>query len=186
MKIYRCTKQNIISQTFGPKGTKPEMIEAYRKIGLEFGHNGIDFACPRGERVLWDGYDIEGKVIQLSTEPNEGLGVVVLTEDKDGIFTHRFWHLLEIRCRVGQILHSGNLIGLADSTGFSTGHHVHRDLKELDKDYKVKNPNNGYHGCIDPWPYFTNIYIGDVLDMLGKMLENMWRILEKMRISLLK
>lgn len=156
------------------------MLPEYQKMGLT-AHNGIDFVCPRGERVLWDGYDVEGKVIQLSTEQNEGLGVVILTEDKDGIFQHRFWHLLEIKCKVGQILNSGNLIGLADSTGFSTGDHVHRDVKELDSNYKVKNYNNGYFGAIDYWKYFTNIYIGDILDMFLKMIENIRTILEKIK-----
>jgi len=161
------------------------MLPEYQKMGLT-AHNGIDFVCPRGERILWDGYDIEGKVIQLSTEQNEGLGVVILTEDKDGIFQHRFWHLLEIRCKVGQVLNSGDLIGLVDSTGFSTGDHIHRDVKELDGNYKVKNYNNGYFGAIDFWPYFTNIYIGDTMGNLWKMMEKMMGIINRMIIGLSK
>ncbi len=92
MQIRRPVKPNLISQGFGPAKTQKQMLPKYQKLGLK-AHNGIDFVAPKGEPILWNGYDVEGKVVRLSTEPNEGLGVVVITEDKDGKLQHRFWHL---------------------------------------------------------------------------------------------
>ncbi len=184
MILYRPLKQSLISQGFGIKNTKPEMLGKYQAMGL-LAHNGYDFPCPLGEPILWNGYDIEGKVVKLSTEVNEGLGVTVITEDKDGIFQHIFWHLKEIKCQVGQILNSGDLIGLADTTGFSTGNHLHWGLKELRKNdlrqYVVKNPDNGYFGSIDPTTFFRNIFIGDTL----LIMEGRLNIIKKILNSLL-
>ena len=75
-----------------------------------------------------------------------------------------YWHLKEIKCVVGQIVKSYDLIGLADSTGFSTGHHLHYGI------YPTDEPKDkGYDGAVDPLPYiietphFTfnnNLWIG--------------------------
>lgn len=182
MILYRSLKPNLISQGFGLANTKPELLSKYEALGLKFGHNGIDFPCPLGEPILWNGYDIEGKVVKLSTEVNEGLGVVVITEDKDGIFQHIFWHLKEIKCQVGQVLNSGDLIGLADSTGFSTGNHLHWGLKEMYKNdmgqFVVKDPDNGYLGSIDPTPFSRDIFIGDTLLVMDKQLSLIRKVLE--------
>lgn len=141
-------------------------------------HNGIDFLATDGEPIYWDCFDCEGKVVKLSLEPNEGLGVVVITNDKDGIFQHRFWHLKDISCRIGQILDTGTLIGHADNTGYSTGTHLHRDLKKLDSDYKVLNKDNGYRGGIDIMPYFKNIYVKPFINNLKAQVGLLKRIIK--------
>jgi len=165
MILYRSLKTNWITQKFGRENTHKSLIPLYESFGLE-GHNGWDWKAEDGEPIYWDCFDCVGKVVRLSLEPNEGLGVVVITEDKDGIFQHRFWHLKDIHCKVGQILDSGTLIGHANNTGYSTGTHLHRDLKPLNKDYKLINPNNGYRGATDITPYFKNIYIKTYTDNL--------------------
>ncbi len=191
MILYRPLKPSLMSQGFGVSQTKPEMLGKYQAMGL-LAHNGIDFPCPLGEPIYWNGYDIEGKVVKLSTEVNEGLGVTVITEDKDGIFQHIFWHLKEIKCQAGQVLDSGDLIGLADSTGFSTGNHLHWGLKELYKNdlgqYVTKNPDNGYFGSIDLIPFFKNIYIMDTLDFMERQLNIIKKILNSLlaKVGLIK
>jgi murein DD-endopeptidase MepM/ murein hydrolase activator NlpD len=153
------------------------MLPKYKEMGL-IAHNGIDFVASRGEPILWNGYDVEGRVVKLSTEPNEGLGVVVITEDEEGRFKHIFWHLKEIKCKVGQKLSSGDLIGTIDSTGFSTGDHLHWGLKRADKNNKTIDYNNGYKGAIDPEKYFTNIYIGDTMNLLANWLLSLKKLVE--------
>jgi murein DD-endopeptidase MepM/ murein hydrolase activator NlpD len=172
MLIYRSLKTNYISQKFG-ENKHP----LYKKWGM-VGHNGTDFIAKDGEPIYWDCFDCVGKVVKLSLEPNEGLGVVVMTEDKDGIFQHRFWHLKDICCEVGQILDSGTLIGHADNTGISTGTHLHRDLKELDPANRVLNHNNGYRGGINLDKYFTNIYIKSYVDNLSGQVGLLKRIIK--------
>jgi murein DD-endopeptidase MepM/ murein hydrolase activator NlpD len=178
MKLYRSVQTNKITQPFGAN-----YVPYYKEWGMK-GHNGVDFAAQFGEPVYFDCIDCEGKVISLSENVNEGLGVVVITEDKDGIFQHRFWHLKEIKCKVGQILSTADLIGLADTTGKALGCHLHRDLKPMEKTqfgYQDKFPDNGYFGAIDLMPFFTNIFVKDYMDILIKQES----ILEKM-IQLIK
>ena len=172
MQLGRSLKTNWITQKFG-ENKNP----IYKKWGM-VGHNGVDFLAQDGEPIYWDCFDCVGKVVGLSVEPNEGLGVVVITEDKDGIFQHRFWHLKDISCKVGQILDSGQLIGHANSTGHSTGTHLHRDLKPLNSDYSLTLPENGYWGAIDLMPYFKNIYVKEYMDNLKGQLSILQRIIK--------
>ena len=91
MKIFRCVKTNWISQGFGAEKTLPRLRDTYKSLGL-LGHTGLDFVSACGTKLYWDG-DIKGKVIQLYSDAKFGLGVIIITENEDGIFKHRFWHL---------------------------------------------------------------------------------------------
>jgi len=183
MKIYRALKTNKISQKFGQN-----LYPGYVLNGM-LGHNGIDFDCPDGEPVYWD-CDIEGKVASCFVDMNTGAigggkGVIVFTEDKDGAFNHRFWHLQGFACKADQILKSGDLLGYAGHTGTVTAPHLHRDIKPLAKDqygiWRNVYPNNGYHGCIDFTPYFTNIFIRDIVQIsaLQKLIEIIKELLSR-------
>jgi len=204
MRLFRPVKTNHLTQGFGEKNTNPLLLSLYQSLGLK-GHNGYDWRVencqPTGckiyspyfkmmidgvkcEPVYWD-CDIAGVVVELSQEYNEGFGVVVLTEDKDGIFKHRFWHLAEISCQVGQRLESGDLIGYTDNTGMSTGSHLHRDLKKLVRlpDGRLENaePDNGYLGATDLTPYFSNIFILDYIAMLRTQLSLLERTIDVLK-----
>ena len=170
-------RTNFVSQKFGPKGTAPTLLAYYQSYGLK-GHNGWDWVTKDGEPLYWD-CDIRGEVMDCHIDRNGGWGVRIITQDKDGNFKHLFWHLKEFKCQAGQILESGDLIGLADSTGKSTGHHLHRGIKPVHMTkYGWRNDDNknGYYGAIDPAPYFVNIYIKDYM----RMLQNQLSILKKM------
>ncbi len=183
MKLYRMLKANYITQLFGQN-----LSPLYAQWGLK-GHNGIDFLANDGEPIYWNCGDCEGKVIKTSEEVNEGIGVVVITEDRDGIFQHRFWHLKKTLCKVGDILSSGDVLGLADSTGQSTGTHLHYDLKPMKKDqygnYEQLYPENGYNGAIDPMPYYNSVFILDLLKGLEQQISLAQKIIEKIKQLLL-
>ena len=160
----------------------------YGVYGL-VGHNGIDWACYFGEPIYWD-CDIRGTVVETSIDATAGVGCDIITEDKDGIFKHTFWHFKVngLAVQAGQVLVSGDLIGYGDSTGISTGNHLHRQLKLQGKNsmgrYYNLEPENGFKGAVDPNLYFTNIFIKDYMatlqsqiDILTKMIEIIKKIL---------
>ncbi len=51
----------------------------------------------------------------------------------------------------------GDIIGYADSTGASTGDHLHFGMKFI-KGGETINKDNGYLGAVDPLPYFDQNY----------------------------
>jgi murein DD-endopeptidase MepM/ murein hydrolase activator NlpD len=58
---------------------------------------------------------------------------------------------------------TGDLLGYADNTGFSTANHLHFALKPCAKGeawgtWMNTELGNGYYGCIDPMPYFDKNY----------------------------
>lgn len=169
-----------MTQGYGPEQTKPEMLPQYQAMGLT-AHNGIDWVAQDGEDIRFNGIG-RGKVIELSTDPKAGLGVVVFFESDGKYYKTLYWHLKTISVSVGQIVESGDLLGTADNTGWSTGTHLHFGLKESDIDGVTINSGNGYGGCINPEPYFENYYILD----LKKQLQGQLVILAQKVVELIK
>lgn len=100
------------------------------------GHNGIDFECPTGTR-LYAPEDME--IIELTTA--DGYGV----KAKSATGYHRFLHLKEFHCSVGQKLKQGEFFALGNNSGrYTTAAHLHWDFKPINFDV-----NNGYRGVID-------------------------------------
>ena len=180
MKIYSPLNNSIITQGFGIENTKKELIPLYNSIGLK-AHNGFDFSAKDGQSIYFD-VSCKGKVIAISTDINLGFGIDILTEDKDGIFKHRYWHLKSMNVKVGQDVESGDLIGRADNTGkYTTGTHLHRDLKQCtyqeNEVLEVLNKNNGYFGAISIEQYYKNIFILDYLDTLEKQISILHKLI---------
>ena len=149
-------KPYFITQFFGPS-----QLPIYKQLGM-LGHNGLDCASPRGKPVL---ASHDGQVVYAGQDGNEGYGVVIRTlttfeyNGQEMFFKTLYWHLLaNIPVRVGQRVRIGDIVGYADSTGLSTGDHLHFGLKPQ---YQGANEwtwfnaeqNNGYFGGIDPEPY---------------------------------
>ena len=165
----RSIKTNFLTQRFGEN-----KVPFYKDMGMN-GHNGWDWASRDGEKIYWDCTDCEGKVLALHTDRSGGLGVDIITTDKDGTFKHRFWHLKNFKCKPGDVLGTGDLIGQADNTGLSTGAHLHRGLKRVKQlksgKYINIDQDNGYFGGTDIEPYFfKNIYVKDyVINLTGQV-----------------
>lgn len=167
MRLQRALKTNTITQTFGQN-----LNGFYAQLGM-LGHNGIDYACYYGEPIYWDCLDCEGTVLSICDDPTAGVGCDIITIDKDGIFKHTFWHFYHggLRVRAGDVLSSGQLIGFGDSTGMSTGNHLHRMIKPQGKNsyggFYNLYPNNGYQGAVDQSPYVDNSkFIGDTMNSM--------------------
>lgn len=160
MIVYRSLKQDSLTQTY-----RENRLSIYKELGL-LCHGGMDWACKIGEPIYYD-CDIDGYVLNTEIDSSGGLGVNIITESEEGIFKHRYWHLKDFFVKAGDKISMGECIGWGDSTGRSTGSHLHRDIKEMVKNsngsLSVKFPNNGTFGTIDFEQWFENKFVLDVV-----------------------
>lgn len=180
LELYYPVKPARVNQAFGAANPM------YKENGIDIiGHNGIDFAASHGQPV----YAAHAGTCYPEIDDKGGNGVVIRTNksfDYQGravYFKTIYWHLIDAYAVVkwGQYVDIGQLIGYADSTGLSTGDHLHFGLKPQEyneTNFSWLNPaqNNGYLGAIDPTPYFGKFYSQDaplVRDILAKIFELM-------------
>ena len=188
MKLFRPLKRNLLTQGFGKKNTLPSTMPFYKELKMD-GHNGWDWGATIGEKLYWNCGSL-GTVIELSLDERVGLGIVIVSQDGNTYFKHIFWHLSKILCKVGDIVGSGDLIGLTGNTGqYSTGPHLHWGLKKCNNMNWTLDYQNGYKGAIDPTPYFQNIFIGDYMASLQtqlrllKQLIKLWKDFIKLKVG---
>lgn len=132
-----------LTQKFG------QNLNDYTKFGLK-GHNGLDWGAPLETPVLaaHDG--------QLYTKPQDpdGYGIYVRVKWNEDGFTYDtvYGHFLRIEGEDRQVK-AGDVIGYVNSTGFSTGNHLHFGIRKL-LNGSVVDYGNGYLGYFDPEPFF--------------------------------
>lgn len=135
----------------------------YSQFGLK-GHNGIDIAfregCPMVAPCdLWVSFtqnDVNGYGNNIFAETT--------TQKINGEnykLEFVFGHLKEIIAKPYRWYKTGDLLGYGDSTGFSTGHHLHFGIRPhcqlVGQDLIQMFPDNGYKGWIDPEPFLPHI-----------------------------
>lgn len=134
---------NCQTQGFG------QMLRDYSGVFGLNGHNGLDIAYDEGTEV----FASHDGVAQVQEDNMAGLGVIITAPSFKTIYWHLksavkpLWTKWEVK--------TGDLIGHGDSTGYSTGHHLHYGLKRLAANGEVMDRNNGYDGAIDPTPYLV-------------------------------
>jgi len=144
-------------------------VSLYTSVGL-LAHNGEDLMASDGQKIY---PSQDGTVVEIQTEPERGLGIGVITTEKYDLGEYgehyvkiRYWHLKGSNCKLGDKVTVGQVIGYADSTGYSSGVHLHIEGKPIEY-----NPNgtyynvfqdNGMFGAIDPQPYWNKIYSQDI------------------------
>lgn len=87
-------------------------------------HKGIDIASNIGDKV---NAAIEGKVTYAQYNDG-GYGNLIIIEHEGNMTTY-YAHLSEIYAKLGDIVNTGDLIGAVGNTGFSTGPHLHFELR---------------------------------------------------------
>jgi len=136
-----------LSQRFDDPNTPPKLIAQYKEWGLK-GHSGWDIPFNEGTEVI---ASHDGEVLFIEKDKSAGYGVI-LFDPKQRIRTI-YWHLQSWIVEKGEKVVQGQVIGYGDSTGFSTGHHLHFGLKNTDEMGNTLNYNNGFRGGIDPMPH---------------------------------
>jgi murein DD-endopeptidase MepM/ murein hydrolase activator NlpD len=130
--LYPFDEEWPVTQYFG------ENPELYARFGLA-GHNGIDFGCPSGTRVK---SPVAGVVQKMGDDPaGYGIHLRILGEDKKLLVI--LGHLQECLVQVGQKVQAGEVVALSDNTGFSTGPHLHLEIR----------PDRVH--AVDPLPHFV-------------------------------
>lgn len=143
-KLYwpvRLADGAFIGQTFG---AHPEV---YAQFGLK-GHNGTDFVVKTGSPVYasCDGSLLLRKDLDAQGQ-YQGFGNYATITNPDG--STYYAHLEKFESGNREVK-AGDKIGYADSTGFSTGSHVHFGFRPINADM-----NNGYQGTVDPQLYLA-------------------------------
>lgn len=132
------TEFRIVNQLFGVN--RP----FYARFNLP-GHEGLDIRADLGSRIVCVA---PGRVTRVHTNPdNDNYGIHVRIEHADGYRTI-YAHLQQAHVSAGDMLPAGALLGLAGSTGNSTGPHLHLTLKKSGTSH-AGFPNN----IIDPTPF---------------------------------
>ena len=98
-----------------------------RRLGGERGmrmHKGVDIAAPTGTAVH---SSAEGEVLRIGRQP-EGYGNFIEIRHPNGMTT-LYAHLSRIDVASGDRVLGGERIGLVGSTGYSTGPHLHFEVR---------------------------------------------------------
>lgn len=105
-------------------------------------HNGIDIGTPTGTPMY---ASKSGTVLKAGIDSaglNAGGGKIVMLSHPDGSATNYF-HLSKWSVETGATVKQGQLIGYSGNTGFSSGPHLHFEIKEGGK---YKNPASVING----------------------------------------
>lgn len=131
-----------LTQGFGPN-------PYYKKYGL-IGHNGWDLKTrywdtPLGRRYV---YAVEDGVITNVQWGKTGYGNYIKLKGQNGEYIYA--HLHSIMVAKNQVVKKGQVIGITNNTGDSSGPHLHFGWRPNNFDY-----NNGYLGYDDPAKLFA-------------------------------
>lgn len=129
-----------------PWGANPQY---YAQFGLP-GHEGLDLRAPNGTRIA---AVAPGTVRAVYVDPNVAYGINVRIDHADSYQTI-YAHLQSASVAAGSKVTAGQVVGLADNTGNSSGSHLHMTLKRVGYTYTDKYgtwPSNIH----DPTPFIT-------------------------------
>ena len=153
--FYWPTQYKVVTQAFG---INPQW---YNKYGLP-GHEGIDMRALRGTPIyaVWD-----GNVSRAGWHDAYGNHIRVFHLIKGIKYESVYAHLFNKHpyYPIGTKVKRGQIIGDADSTGNSTGDHLHFSLKQYNgvkPDTKLQNAFDWPYDLIDPTVFFKEIRDG--------------------------
>ncbi len=130
----------LVTQEYG------EDIPFYAPQGYPLGHPGRDYGCPTGTPIL---ACADGLVSLAGDDPSfPGRGHHVWLDHGNGYRTV-YMHLDHPTVTVNDMVKAGELIGISDNSGLSSGSHLHLGLEE------AASLGNGMRGFIDPRLFLT-------------------------------
>jgi len=119
-----------VSQPFGPTDFSLEPPLSFNGTFYPHFHTGLDLAAPLDTPVH---AAADGVVLLAAASVDQngklvGYGNYVVVAHPDGFVT-LYGHLDSIAVKAGQVVHQGDIVGLEGSTGWSTGPHVHFEIR---------------------------------------------------------
>lgn len=164
LELFYPVKPLWISQGFGV------LNPLYNELGFSR-HNGIDFVTHEGQRAyaVFDGYVTDvgfnktaGHYVKIRTEePVEAFG-------KNELVVAWYGHGERILVEKGQLVKAGDPLMVCDSTGFSTGNHLHISTYFVDAGgKKIRTGSKDTNYDFDPSPFFNRFYAQDAQNVLG-------------------
>lgn len=171
LRLYYPSKPFSITQAWGI------FNPAYTQFGFTR-HNGIDFLLGTDKKLY---APCDGTVVKKGNNP-AGSGIFLglvsdVHEFEDGHFRVLidFLHCEQILVSEGQKVKIGDILAIADNTGFSTGPHTHMQPRRIAYwNGEVGNSlalafadKNDANGSFDPMPFFTGIHARDVPSLLS-------------------
>lgn len=109
------------------KGYRINSAFGLRKLDIEAkarAHKGVDIAAPKGTSVYTTA---EGRVVRAGFQAG-AYGNFIEVKHPNGL-SSVYGHLSRIDVHTGQEVASGERIGLVGSTGYSTGPHLHFEVR---------------------------------------------------------
>jgi murein DD-endopeptidase MepM/ murein hydrolase activator NlpD len=92
--------------------------------GYWYGHRAIDIGAPTGSAVQ----ATDGGFVSFAGWTDVGYGYLIVVDHANGFATY-YAHLSNIYVFVGQAVERGQVIGAVGSTGWSTGPHLHFEVR---------------------------------------------------------
>ena len=139
------TEYPVITQRFGANA------RIYTRFGMP-GHEGVDFRALPNTKIF---ACADGDVYRVENNPKRhAYGIHVRIRHRDGYRTV-YGHLAAALVSEGDRVTAGQVIGRADATGASVGHHLHLSLK---RDFATEQGETNYPlDIVDPtdllvWP----------------------------------
>ncbi|WP_223592770.1 M23 family metallopeptidase [Neobacillus bataviensis] len=90
-------------------------------------HTGVDIAITEGTTLRALGEGVVDRIYDGSA--NIGKGLSIKLDDGTQLI---YGHMNEVKARIGEHVHAGEIIGLSGNTGNSTGPHLHLGMKATD------------------------------------------------------
>ena len=116
----------------------PRYRSSYTKFGL-LGHNGQDFGCPIGTRII---APHDGKIVENQLDGTGYGWYVKIENDNEGSILGHFNS--QSQCKVGSEVQQGEFVGLSGNSGNSTGPHLHWGYYRF-----PRKRDNGFSGTVD-------------------------------------
>lgn len=145
--------KDCLTQGFGDRAMQ------YGQYGL-LAHNGIDLFYQDGTEV----FASHDGVCERKDDGSSSYGKYY-TVTGNGFKT--YYAHLKSYVRPDGPVKVGELLGLGDSTGNSTGPHLHFTVKRINKAGNVLNQSNGYSGAVDPMQYLVFPGMADLRRAIG-------------------
>jgi len=145
-----------VTQLFGDR---PEFYSKYSYDGVRLrGHNGVDFGTPNGTKLLATD---DGEVVQVGYEAN-GFGHFAKLSHLWGDSVYA--HMEKVDVKEGDKVKRGDVLGISDNTGNSSGPHLHFGVRIL-----PNRRGDGWGGYADPIPFMNpaDVIIPDGIRAVG-------------------